>query len=141
MANTRTFPPCIHCGAMKTSDGTPTSVRQMIGYANDGEIPLYYLKCTVCEKHYMAALIPLPAHASLSALDEELRKHLREKKRKKFGYDGQTKFVTRGAKRHESDRLLIDVKVIPGRISSGLTRKLGVGNRQKRWANVQHVIS
>lgn len=130
---------------MKNSTGAPTTVRQMIGYANDGEIPLYYLKCTICEKHYMAALVPLPTHASLSALDEELRKRLREKKRKKFGYDGQTKFVTRGAKRHESDRLLIDVKIIPGKISTGLSKKLGVNPRrnirEKAWANVQHVIS
>lgn len=96
----------------------------MNGWANDGEIPVYYIKCLHCGKHFLAFVAALPTHASLSALDEKLRKRLREKKRKDFGYDDNTPFVSRGAKRHDSDRIRATVQIIPGSISKGLHKKL-----------------
>ncbi len=124
MANKRVYPPCPHCGSQRDSQNMPTAVPQMNAWANDGEIPLDYLKCLHCGEHFIAFIGVLPAHASLSALDEVLRKRLRERKRKKYGYDPETPFVTRGAKRHESDRIEATVRIKPGRISPGLAKKL-----------------
>lgn len=124
MANKRIYPPCIHCGAQRDSDGQPTAKAEMTAWANDGEIPLYYLKCLHCEKHWIAFIGSLPAHASLSALDETLRIRLRDRKRAKFGYLVPPTGSTRGGKRYDSDRIIATIRIAPGRISKGLAKKL-----------------
>lgn len=131
MANKRVYPPCPHCGAQRDSHGEPTAKPQMTAWANDGEIPLYYLKCLHCEGHFIGFIGVLPVHASLSALDEALRKRLRERKRKKYGYDDASPFVSRGAKRFESDRINAVIRIIPGRITAGLQKKLGTNPRAR----------
>ena len=143
MANKRIYPPCPHCGAQRDSAGQPTAYPQMTAWANDGEIPLYYLKCLHCEEHFIAFIGVLPAHASLSALDEALRKRIREKKRKKYGYDEDTPFVTRGAKRYDSDRIEATIRIKPGRITAGLAKKLHTSGptRAKQYRELTEEIA
>lgn len=122
--NNRVFPPCIHCGAQRDSNGKATAKPEMTAWANDGEIPLYYCKCLHCGEHFIAFIGALPAHASLSALDEQLRKRLRESKRRKNGYLPDSPYPTRGAKRVDSDRIEAVIRIKPGKITPGLAKKL-----------------
>lgn len=122
--NNRVFPPCPHCGAQRDRTGKATAKPEMTAWANDSEIPLYYCKCKHCDEHFIAFIGVLPTHASLSALDEQLRKRLRETKRKKNGYLPNTPYPSRGAKRIESDRIEAVIRIKPGKITAGLAKKL-----------------
>lgn len=138
MASMRIYPPCPHCGAQRDSAGLSTAKKEMNGWANDGEIPVYYLKCLHCGEHFLTFMSTLPAHASLSALDEGLRKQRREQKRKKYGYDPDSPFITRGAKRLDSDRIEATIRIRPGAITKGLAKKLHTSS-QHRYAQYRNL--
>lgn len=142
MAHLRIYPPCIHCGAQRDSAGRPTAKKEMNGWANDGEIPVYYLKCLNCGEHWLAFVGSLPAHASLSALDEMLRKRLRESKRKKYGYASTgSEHRTRRDKRFESDRIEAVIRILPGRIGAALGKKLGRTKTTAPWRETTEEIA
>lgn len=118
MANYKRFPPCIHCGAQMAKATLSFA-------ANDGEIPAWDLRCEWCGKHYMAAMFPLPANASASALDESLRARRRNDKRRKFGYvPDPYKHPTRGAKRISSDRIIAEIRIHPGHVMPTLRARI-----------------
>ncbi len=97
----------------------------MTFYANDGEIPCYYLKCEHCGHLWMAGIFPLPPAAGPSSLDEQLRKAIRDRKRRQFGYvPGGVNDTNRGPKRITSDRLIFTINVRRGRISDALRKRL-----------------
>lgn len=120
MAHRKRFPPCTHCGA--TSDKTRSTTTFA---ANDGELPGWDLKCGWCGEHYLAVMIPLPAYASMSALDDGLRERRRNDKRRKYGYELPPAMSSRGAKRIESATIQAVVRILPGRVVAGLRKRLG----------------
>ena len=127
MAHPRRFPACVHCEAIH-----PATAPTMTGYANDGELPVYDLKCGHCGEHYLAALLPLPKGTSMSALDEILRLRRRNAKRRRFGYvPGGEKDNNRGPKRIESDRILATISIRPGRVVSALRKRIGPTTRER----------
>lgn len=124
MALLRVYPPCPHCGAQRAADGQPLAKKEMNGWANDGEVPIYYLKCLHCEEHFMVGMFALPIHASMSALDENLRKRLRDTKRTKYGYDVATKKKTRRQQRLSSDRIHAIITITKGSMNRALAKRL-----------------
>lgn len=141
MAGHRVYPPCVHCGSQRDATGKPTSKAEMTGWANDGEIPLYYLKCLHCGEHWIAFLGALPPHASLSALDEGLRLRRRNEQRRRHGYATGTHLSTRGAKRIDSDRILATIRIQPGRVVTALARRLGRSQRNAPWADTAEELA
>jgi hypothetical protein len=127
MAHNRTFPPCPSCGAQRTANNRGVAKPLMTFWANDGEIPCYYLKCGHCGHIWMAGIFPLPPAAGPSQLDEMLRMGLRNRARAKFGYVPTGENTTsRGPKRISSDRLLFTISVFQGVISDALRKRLAV---------------
>lgn len=118
MAHPKRYPPCIHCGAQQAKPSVSY-------YANDGEIPCWDLKCGWCGKHYQAAMLPLPASASMSALDEGIRLMRRDQARRRFGYvPGGEKDNNRGPKRISSDRIHAEITIHPGYVQPNLRTRL-----------------
>ncbi len=118
----RVFPPCPECGAQRRADGTPLARAMTTYYANDGEVPCYYVKCLYCGHNFDVGMFALPPAASQSALDEIVRIKRRDQNRKRFGYvpNGETDTSTRGGKRFSSDRIRATISILPGKVAKSL---------------------
>lgn len=123
MAHRKRFPACTHCGGQSEDSRASTTFS-----ANDGELPGWDIKCGWCGKHFLAVMIPLPAHASMSALDDGLRERRRNDARRRRGYHATS---GRGAPRYESDTIMARVRILPGRVSSILLSRLGPADQSR----------
>lgn len=119
MSHRKRFPPCPHC-EYQGGDTRQTTVFS----ANDGEVPGWDVKCGWCGKHYLVAMFALPVGASMSALDEDLRERRRNDARRRFGYQVGEMWSSRGAKRFDSDRLSVKIRILPGPVAEGLAKRI-----------------
>ena len=126
MAHKKRFPTCTHCGAQNENTKAATTFT-----ANDGELPGWDLKCGWCDKHFLVVMVPLPAHASMSGLDDGLRLRRRNDARRRYGYEHPAWWMSsRGAKRLESDRVEATISIRPGHVVAGLRKRIGPASNE-----------
>lgn len=124
MALRKRRPPCQSCGGMK--------LRRMSGcWANDGTVPVAYYKCLDCGVTGLTGEFWLPLEASLTGLDQDRRMVNRMLKRKQRGITWRVRSHRKGM-RITDDTLQAVITVIPGRVQSGLAKRLDVLRRKKQ---------
>lgn len=99
-------------------------------WANDGEVPVNYYRCTDCGATGLTGEFWLPPEASLTSLDWDRRFKNRLAKRRERGVTHRTTDFRHG-RRKTDDRIAIKIRIVPGQVERGLAKRLPLLRRKK----------
>lgn len=125
---TKRRPPCPSCGSVKQSTLSG-------GWANDGDLPYTYVRCEDCHYRGLQVSVWLPPEASTTGLDALRRAAMRHRARVARGKLPQLRALTdRRGRRLTDDRVVVTTHIIPGKVESGLAKRLARLRRKREIA-------
>ena len=99
-------------------------------WANDGTVPVSYYRCNDCGLTGLTGEFWLPPEAAMTSLDHDRRMRNRIAKRKTRNITWRVK-DTRHGMRMTDDTIEANIRIVPGKVQSGLAKRLSVLRRKK----------